>query len=126
MPKFLAPIDIHGCILLNFIVIIKIRTNESHLWACVCCYQFLALYNALFKVIIFASLVNFTVCAICCNLDSQIIPTTEDLQASTNVDGLPCGIEDKAVVNHCGLGSYKTKQVKSSINHLPLCPKRAV
>ena len=29
-------------------------------------------------------LVNFTVCAICCTLDSQITPSTEDLQASTN------------------------------------------
>ena len=51
---------------------------------------------------------------------------TEDLQASTNLDGLPRGIEDKAGVNHCGFGSCKTKQVKSSINYLPLCPKRAV
>ena len=82
--------------------------------------------NDLFRVIIFASIVNFTVYAICCNLDSQITPTTEDLQASTKLDGLPCGIEDKAVLNHCGLGSYKTKEVKSSINHLPLCPKKAV
>ena len=41
----LAPIDIHGCILFNFIVIIKIRTNNSHLWSCVSYYQFLALYN---------------------------------------------------------------------------------
>ena len=82
--------------------------------------------NDLFGVIIFASLVNFSVCAICCNLDSQITPTTEDLHPSTNSDGLPCGIEDKAVVNHCDFGSYNTKQVKSSINHLPLCPKRAV
>ena len=80
----------------------------------------------LFRVIIFASLINVTVCAICCNLDSQITPTTEDFQASTNLNGLPRGIEDKAVVNHCGFGSCKTKQVKSSINHLPLCPKRAV
>ena len=82
--------------------------------------------NDLFRVIIFASLVSFTACAICCNLDSQITPTTEDLQASTNLDGLPRGIEDKAVVNHCGFGSYKTKEAKSSINHLPLCSKRAV
>ena len=80
--------------------------------------------NDLFRVIIFASFVNFSVFIICCNLDSQITPTTEDLQASTKVDGLPRGIEDKAVVNH--LGSYRTEQVKSSINHLPLCPKRAV
>ena len=82
--------------------------------------------NNLFRVIISASLVNFTVCAICCNLDSQIKPTTEDLQASTNLNGLPRGIEDKAVVNHYGFGSDKRKQVKSSINDLPLCPKRAV
>ena len=52
-------------------------------------------------------------CAICCNLDSQITPSTEDLQASTNLNGLLRGIEDKAVVNHCGFESYKTKQVKS-------------
>ena len=124
---FLSPIDIHGCILFNFIVIIKIRTNDSHLWSCVYCYcyQFLALFTIsdLFRVITFASVINFTVCAICCNFDSQITPTTEDFQASTNLDGLPRGIEDKAVVNHCGFGSYKTKLVKSSINHLPLCPK---
>ena len=42
---FLAPVDIHSCILFNFIVIINIRTNDSHLWSCVPCYQFLALYN---------------------------------------------------------------------------------
>ena len=81
----LALADIHGFILFNFTVIIKIRTNDSHLWSCVCCDQFLALYiNNLFRVIIFASIVNFTVCAICCNLDSQITPSTEDFQASTN------------------------------------------
>ena len=38
----------------------------------------------LFRVIIFASLVNFSVCAMCYNLDSQITPSTEDFQASTN------------------------------------------
>ena len=82
--------------------------------------------NDLLRVIIFASIVNFTVCAIFCNLDSQITPTTEDLQASTKLDGLPRGIEDKAVVNYCGFGSYQTKEVKSSISHLPLCNKSAV
>ena len=56
--------------------------------------------NDFFRVIVFASLVNFTVCVICCNLDSQVTPTTENLQASTNSDGLPGGIEDKPVVNH--------------------------
>ena len=80
---FLAPVDIHGCISFNIIVINKVETSDSHLWSCVCCYQFLALCD-LFRVIIFASLVNFTVCAICCNLDSQIIPSTEEFQTLTN------------------------------------------
>ena len=42
-PMFLTPVDIHGCISFNIIVITKIATNDSHLWACVCSYQFLAL-----------------------------------------------------------------------------------
>ena len=78
---FLAPVDIHGCILFNFIVIIKIRTNDSHLWSNVCYYQFLAMYdkqslqsNHICKF----GLLNFIVYAICCNLDSQITPSTED------------------------------------------------
>ena len=90
----------------------------TNIWLCT--------INDLFRIFIFATLVNFTVCAICCNLDSQITPTTEDLQTLTNLNGLPRGIEDKAVVNHCGFRSYKTKQVKSSINHFPLFPKRAI
>ena len=49
-----------------------------------------------FRVIRFASLVNFTVCAICCNLDSKITPSTEDFQALTDWDGLYYGVEDKA------------------------------
>ena len=44
----------------------------------------LCVISDLFRVIISASLVNFTVFAICCNLDSQIIHSTEDFQASTN------------------------------------------
>ena len=40
---FLAPVDINGCISFNITVIIKIETNDSHLWSSVCCYQFLAL-----------------------------------------------------------------------------------
>ena len=125
---FLVPIDIHGCILFNFKVIIKARTNDSHLWSCVCCYQFLALYNKRsYQSNHICKFGKFQcVCAICCDLDSQITPTTEDLQASTKSDGLPRGIEDKAVLNHCGFESYKTKQVKTSINHLPLCPKCAI
>ena len=78
---FLAPVDIHGCILFNFIVIIKIATNDSHLWSCVCCYQSLALCNKRFlqsdhicKFGKFLSVCNL------CNLDSQITPSTEDFQ----------------------------------------------
>ena len=52
--------------------------------------------NNLFRVMIFATLVNFTLCANFCNLDSQITPMTENLQASTNLDGLRHGVEDKA------------------------------
>ena len=39
----LAPVDIYGCISFNIIAITKIATNDSHLWSCLCCYQFLAL-----------------------------------------------------------------------------------
>ena len=42
---FLASFDIHGSISFNIIVITKIETNDSRLWSCVCCYQFLALYD---------------------------------------------------------------------------------
>ena len=42
-PMLLAPVDIQGCTSFNIIVITKIETNDSHLWSCVCCYQFLAL-----------------------------------------------------------------------------------
>ena len=42
-PVFLAPVDIHGCISFNIVVITKIGTNDSHLWSYVCCYQLLAL-----------------------------------------------------------------------------------
>ena len=81
---FLAPVDIHGYILFNIIVTSKIGTNDSHLWSCVCYYKFLALYDKR-SLQIFANLVNFTVCAICCNLDSQITPSTEDFQTE-----MPC------------------------------------
>ena len=69
--------------------------------------------SRLLTLITSPSVFVFPVCAICCNLDSQITPSTEDLQASTNWDGLPHVVE---VVNHLSFGSYKTKQVKSSIN----------
>ena len=104
---FLAPVDIHGYILFNIIVTSKIGTNDSHLWSCV------------FRVIIFANLVSFTLCAICCNLDSQITPATEDLQAPIHWHGLPRGIEDKAIVNHRGFESYNTKQVNLPSPSMP-------
>ena len=92
-PMFLAPVDILGCISFNITVITTTETNDFHMWSCVCCYQFLALCDKhLFKVIIFASLVNFTVCATFCNLDSQITYSTEDFPASRNWDGLPHGV----------------------------------
>ena len=81
---FLAPVDVHGCISFDIIAITKTATDDSpcglvyavtNFWLCA--------ISSLFRVIIFASLVNFTVCAICCNLDSQITPSTEDFQAST-------------------------------------------
>ena len=84
---FLAPVDIHGYILFKILVTSKIGTNDPHLWVCVCYYQFLALYdrqslqsNHICKFGKFGK----TVCAIYCNLDSQITPMTKDLQASTN------------------------------------------
>ena len=40
--------------------------------------------------------ISGSVCAICCNLDSQMTPSTEDFQASTNRNGLYHGVEDKA------------------------------
>ena len=82
---FLAPVDIHGCTSFNITVITKIKLTiltrglvyaVTNFWLCT--------ISDLFRVIIFASLINFTVCAICCHLDSQITPTTEGFQASTN------------------------------------------
>ena len=79
---FLAPVDIHGCLSFNFIVLLILQLT---ILACGLVYAitnfWLCNINNLFRVMIFASLVNFTVCAICCNLDSQITPTTKDLQA---------------------------------------------
>ena len=84
-PMFLAPVDIHGCISFNITVITKLKLTVltcglvyavTNFWLCA--------ISDHFRVIIFASLVNFTVCAICYNLDSQITPSTEDVQASAN------------------------------------------
>ena len=41
----MAPVDIHGRISFNITAITKIVTDDSHLWSCVCCYQFLALFD---------------------------------------------------------------------------------
>ena len=83
---FLSPVEIHGCISFNIIVITKIENNNSHLWSCVCCYQFLALCDK--RSLQSNHICKFSkfhcVCSICCNLDSQITLSTEDFQASTN------------------------------------------
>ena len=83
---FLAPVYIHGYILFNIIVISKIGTSNSHLWSCVCYYKFLAVYDK--RSIQSNHICKFgkfhCVCVICCNLDSQITHTTEDLQAPTH------------------------------------------
>ena len=125
---FLALVDIHGCISFNIIVITKIETNAiltcglvyavTNFWLCA--------ISDLFRVIIFASLVNFTVCAICCNLDSQITPSTEDFKLQQTEMACLMVSETKLIVNHHSFGSYKTKQVKSSVNCLPLCPMRTI
>ena len=73
-----------------FRLITKIETNDSHMWSCVCSYQFMALCDKRsLQSNHICKFGNFTVCPICCNLDSQITPSTEDFQASTNYDGLP-------------------------------------
>ena len=110
------------CVIGN-VSILAISTSSWAWSSAICCFSKSTLLD-MSSISIYTKF--HCVCAICCNLDSQITPTTEDLQASTSLGGLPRDIEDKAVVKHCGFESYKTKQVKSSINHLPLCPKRAV
>ena len=109
---------------LNFTVIIKIRTNDSHLWSCVCYYQTLALYNK--RSLQSNHICKFGKFPLCVQSAVILIHRSHLRLASTNLDDLPRGIGHKAVVNHPGYGSYKTKQVKSLINHLPSCPKRAV
>ena len=80
---FLAHVDIHGCISFNIIVI---ATNDSHLLSCVCRYQFLALCDKRsLQSDHICKFGKFHWCAICCNLDSQITPSTEDFQASAKL-----------------------------------------
>ena len=67
--------------------------------------------SRLLTLIIFPSVVYFPCCVICCNLDSQITPSAEDLQSSTNCLTM---LKTKLIVNHPSFGSYKTKEVKSS------------
>ena len=79
----LAPVDIYGSISLQLSLKLQLTILTCGLVYAVTNFWLCAISD-LFRVIIFASLVNFTVCAICCNLDSQITPSTEDFQASTN------------------------------------------
>ena len=48
-PMFWASVDIHGCILFNFIVIIKIATNDPYMRSCVTNFWLCAISN-LFRV----------------------------------------------------------------------------
>ena len=125
---FLALVYIRGCSSFNITVTNKISTNNSHLWSCVCQYQFLALYNKsssqsnyISKCSIFLLSVQSAVIFI---HRSHIRLKTFKLHQTE----IACLIVLKAklTVNRLSLGSYKTKQVKSSINFLPLCSKRAV
>ena len=61
-------------------------------------------------ILIFASLVNFIVCAVCCNLD---------LCTDHTYDRRPS-------IKPWWLWELQYKKVKSSINHFLPCPKRAV
>ena len=83
---FLAPVDIHGYILLHIIVTSKIETNDSHLLSCVCYYQFLALYDKRsLQSNHICKFISLCVQSAVINLDSQITPKTEeDLQAPTH------------------------------------------
>ena len=123
---FLAPVDIHGCILFNFVVIIKTGTNDSHLWSCVCCYQFLALCNK-------RSLQSNHICKFGkfhCVQSAVILIHKSHLRLKTfklQQTEMACIMvsKTKLIVNYHSFGSYKTKQVKS-INCLPLCPMRTI
>ena len=122
---FLTPVDIHGYILFNFVVIIKMETNDSHLWSCVCCYQFLALCNKQsLQSNHICKFVKFAVCAICCNLDSQITPSglkTFKLQQTE----MACIMvsKTKLILNHHELWQLQNKasqvitQLSPSMSH---------
>ena len=120
---FLAPVDIHGSISFSMIIVItKIETNDSHLWSCVCCYQFLVLCNK-------GSLQSNHICKFgkfhCVWRSPVILIHRSLLRLKTfklQQTEMACLMvsETKLIVNHHSFGSYKTKQVKSSINCLPL------
>ena len=83
---YLTLFDICGCSLFNITVTSKIAANDSDLWSCVYYYQFYNITNfwvcmisRLLILMIFPSVVYFPVCAISCNLDSQITSSTEDI-----------------------------------------------
>ena len=71
------------CLILQLLLKLKLTILTCGLVYAVTNFWLCAISD-LFGVILFASLVNFTVCAICCNLDSQVTPSTEDFQASIN------------------------------------------
>ena len=70
----------------------------------------------LFRVIIFASLVNFTVCAICCNLDSRSHLRLKTFKLQQTEMACLIVSETKLIIYHHSFGSYKTKQVNSQLS----------
>ena len=125
----LAAVDIHGCISFNIIVITKIVTNGSHLWSCVCCYQFLVLCDK-------RSLQSNHICksgkfhCACVQSSAMLIHRSHHRLKTFKLQQTEMAFlmvsETKLIVNHHSFGSYKTKQFKSSINCLPLCPMRTI
>ena len=104
----MAPVDIHGCILFNFIVMIKIGTND--------CYQFLSLCKQ-------RSLSSNHICKFgrfYCVQSAVILIHRSHLRLKTfklQQTEMACIMvsKTKLIVNHHSFGSYKKKQVKSSI-----------
>ena len=115
---FLALADIRGCSLFNITVTSKIAPNDSQLWSCVCFYQFLALYNKsssqsnyISKCSIFFLSVQSAVILIHrSHLRLKIFKFQQAEMACLMV------LKTKLIVNSLSFGSYKKKQVESSIN----------
>ena len=105
------------CILFNITAITKLATDDSHLWPCVCCYRFLALCDK-------RSLQSNHICKFGkfhCVQSAVILIHRSHLRLKTfklQQIEMACITVSKTrlIVNHHSFGSYKTKQVKSSVN----------